>query len=110
LIDLLLGRLEALSLFHCGGGWTPNTALCELASHIKVVAKDLRLQRLERYSNRYRQKWPLHGIVGSITFVGDLAPFLPLLRLGEFLHIGAGTAFGLGPYELQIPHYSKVTG
>jgi len=104
LIDLLLGRLEALSLFQCGG-WTPDTVLCYLADHIKVVAKDLRLQPLEGYSNRHRAKWPLHGIEGSISLVGDLAPFLPLLRRpGEFLHIGAGTAFGLGRYELQIPH------
>jgi hypothetical protein len=103
LLDFLLGRLEALSLFHCGGGWAPDTGLRELAGRIEVMAKDLRLQRLERHSNRHRQKLPLHGIVGKITFAGDLAPFPPLLRLGEFLHIGAGTAFGLGRYELQIP-------
>jgi CRISPR-associated endoribonuclease Cas6 len=103
LIDFLLGCLEVLSLFHCGGGWAPDRGLRELAGRIEVVAKDLRLQRLERYSNRHQQKLPLHGMVGQITFAGDLAPFLPLLRLGEFLHIGAGTAFGLGRYKLLMP-------
>jgi hypothetical protein len=100
LLDLLLGRIEALSLFHCGDTWAPNTALREAARSVQVVAKHLALQRLERYSNRHHQKLPLHGVVGTLSFAGDLAPFLPLLRLGAYLHIGAGTAFGLGHYRL----------
>jgi hypothetical protein len=101
LIDLLLGRLEALSLFHCGDAWAPNTALREAARSVQVVAKHLTLQRLERYSNRHHQKLPLHGVIGTLSFAGNLAPFLPLLRLGTYLHIGAGTAFGLGHYRLS---------
>ena len=100
LIDLLLGRIEALSLFHCGDAWAPNTALREAARSVQVVAKHLALQRLERYSNRHHQKLPLHGVIGTLSFAGNLAPFLPLLRLGAYLHIGAGTAFGLGHYRL----------
>ena len=100
LIDLLLGRIEALSLFHCGDAWAPNTALREAARSVQVAAKHLALQRLERYSNRHHQKLPLHGVVGTLSFAGNLAPFLPLLRLGTYLHIGAGTAFGLGHYRL----------
>lgn len=80
LIDLLLGRLEALSLFHCGGGWPPNTALCELASHIKVVAKDLRLQRPERYCNG--EEVYLGGGSGRILFdkKGDAENFAQKVR------------------------------
>ena len=100
LIDLLLGRIEALSLFHCGDAWAPNTALWEAARSVQVVTKHLALQRLERYSNRQHQKLPLHGVIGTLSFAGNLAPFLPLLRLGAYLHIGAGTAFGLGHYRL----------
>ena len=100
LIDLLLGRIEALSLFHCGDAWAPNPALREAARSVQVVAKHLALQRLERYSNRQHQKLPLHGVIGTLSFAGNLAPFLPLLRLGTYLHIGAGTAFGLGHYRL----------
>jgi hypothetical protein len=100
LIDLLLGRLEALSLFHCGDDWAPNTTLREAARSVHVVAKHLALQRLERYSNRHHQKLPLHGVIGTLSFAGNLALFLPLLRLGAYLHIGAGTAFGLGHYRL----------
>jgi hypothetical protein len=100
-MDLLLGRLEALTFLHCSGEWAPGTRLREAASQVTVVGKDLRPQRLERYANRHQQKLPLHGIVGTITFEGELAAFLPLLRIGEYLHIGAGTAFGLGQYKLH---------
>jgi hypothetical protein len=52
LLDLLLGRLEALALFHCGAEWTPHDALREAARCVQVSAMDLSLQRLQRYSNR----------------------------------------------------------
>ena len=101
LLDLLLGRLEALALFHCGESWSPNTVLREAAHSVQIVARHLSLQPLERYSNRHHQKLPLHGLVGTISFTGNLEAFLPLLRLGEYVHIGAGTAFGLGQYRLS---------
>lgn len=38
--------------------------------------------------------------VGRITLAGPLAPWLPLLRLGELVHVGKGTSFGLGKYRI----------
>ena len=43
------------------------------------------------------------GFVGSITFEGDLKGFLPFLLLGEYIHMGKGTSFGLGKYEIMWP-------
>jgi hypothetical protein len=100
-IDLLLGRLEALAVFHCGAPWTPQEALRDAARQVHVVTKNLTLQRLERYSNRHRHTLPMHGLLGTLSFAGPLGPFLPLLRMGQYVHIGAGTAFGLGRYELH---------
>jgi hypothetical protein len=102
LMDLLLGRLEALTFFHCGGEWAPSVGLREAASQAAVVDKDLQLRRLQRYANRHQQKLPLQGIVGTMTFEGEWAELLPLLRMGEYLHIGASTAFGLGQYKLHV--------
>ena len=100
LMDLLLGRIESLSFFHCGGTWEHNERLREIARDVRVVRRVLSFQPLERYSNRQHRKLPLHGYVGTITFTGPLTEFLPFLRIGECLHIGAGTAFGLGRYRL----------
>jgi CRISPR-associated endoribonuclease Cas6 len=43
---------------------------------------------------------PSGGLVGAITFRGDLADFLPFLLLGEFVHLGKGASFGLGAYRI----------
>jgi hypothetical protein len=101
LMDLLLGRIEALTVFHCGDEWAPSERLREKARSVQIVDRNLYLERLERYSNRKQQKLPMHGILGTITFAGELPEFLPLLRMGEYIHIGAGTAFGLGRYQLD---------
>jgi hypothetical protein len=44
---------------------------------------------------------PMRGLSGAFTLSGDLAPFLPLLAIGETTHLGSGTTFGLGRYVLQ---------
>ncbi|MCE8429907.1 MAG: CRISPR system precrRNA processing endoribonuclease RAMP protein Cas6 [Candidatus Methanoperedens sp.] len=45
-------------------------------------------------------KLKMGGFLGEITFEGDLNEFMPFLKLGEYLHIGKGTVFGLGKYEI----------
>jgi len=42
----------------------------------------------------------LSGFIGEATYEGDIREFLPLLILGEYLHVGKSAAFGLGRYEL----------
>ena len=41
------------------------------------------------------------GFIGSITFEGDFEKFMPFLLLGEFIHVGKGTSFGLGKYKIK---------
>ncbi len=42
----------------------------------------------------------LGGVTGTISYEGDLAEFRTLLKLGEYVHVGKGTSFGLGKYEI----------
>ncbi|ABL66074.1 CRISPR system precrRNA processing endoribonuclease RAMP protein Cas6 [Chlorobium phaeobacteroides] len=56
-----------------------------------------------RYSQRHQQHMQLGGILGSVTFTGKTGQYLPLFRLGEYLHIGKGTTFGLGKYRMVEP-------
>jgi hypothetical protein len=41
------------------------------------------------------------GIVSRATYKGDFAPFWRFLRFGQFVHLGHGTTFGPGSYELK---------
>ncbi len=61
---------------------------------------NLRLIALDRFSRR-QGKLELDGFMGQITFEGPvLSELLPLLVAGEFVHVGSGTAFGLGKYKI----------
>jgi|GEM_PF-143211 len=55
----------------------------------------------QRYSNRQETKMKLGGFIGEIQYCGEaVAEFLPLILAGEILHVGTGTSFGLGKYEI----------
>ncbi|MEF8712438.1 MAG: CRISPR system precrRNA processing endoribonuclease RAMP protein Cas6 [Accumulibacter sp.] len=66
------------------------------------IREDQNLRWLDwtRYSSRQQQKMSLGGVVGTWRLEGPLAPFAPLLQLGEWLHVGKETVFGLGRYTL----------
>ena len=63
--------------------------------------KDLKWQDWTRRSARQQQTMKLGGVVGTWRLHGDLTPFLPALHLGQWLHIGKETVFGLGRYVLE---------
>lgn len=56
----------------------------------------------ERYSRRQDERMRLGGLVGYKIFKGDFKNFLPLLLLGEYIHIGKNTSFGLGKYRIYV--------
>ncbi len=101
LIRNLLRRLSVLSYFHCGKRLDLDfKGLIERAKGVTKVESSLRWVDWERYSARQQSTMLMGGLVGAVTFEGPLAEFLPLLRLGELVHVGKGTVFGLGLYEL----------
>ena len=100
----LLRRLSMLSYFHCGQELQADyKGLIELSGSIKAIASSLKWHDWERYSARQDERMSLGGFVGNVSFSGDLAEFMPYLAKGELVHVGKGTGFGLGRYELN-PH------
>ncbi|MCL0059065.1 CRISPR system precrRNA processing endoribonuclease RAMP protein Cas6 [Dehalococcoidia bacterium] len=99
LIKNLLRRISLLSEMHCNSRLDLDYAeLIEKARNVRIINSNLRWYDWERYSSRQKAKMKLGGFVGNITFEGDLAEFMPFIKLGEYLHIGKGTSFGLGEY------------
>jgi CRISPR-associated endoribonuclease Cas6 len=73
----------------------------EGAKDIAVDRSNLHWRDWERYSARQDARMRLGGVVGSIKYKGALTCFLPILLLGEYLHIGKNTSFGLGKMRLH---------
>lgn len=67
-----------------------------------TLEHDLRWTDWQRWSSRQRQEMHLGGITGECVLRGDLSPFAGLLYLGQWLHLGKNTSFGMGRYELQL--------
>lgn len=102
LIRNLLRRLGLLYYFHCGNKkpkWDHKTIINH-ATEIEIKSSSLKWLDWERYSSRQDSRMRLGGLIGEITYYGDIKPFLPLLRAGEILHAGKNTSFGLGRYEI----------
>lgn len=103
LVRNLLRRLSLLFYFHCEGdpsGWDFN-GIIEKAKEVKVKKRELKWYDWQRYSARQGTKMKMGGFVGGITFEGNLEPFMPLIKAGEVVHVGKGTGFGLGKYEVM---------
>lgn len=98
----LMRRLSTLSYFYGGHRWeTDYRGWIEQAQAVETVFADARWVDWERYSTRQRQTMNLGGIVGDVTYRGPVAPFLPLLRLGEIIHVGKNAVFGNGRFVMM---------
>ena len=101
LVRALLRRLSSLSYFHCGERWeTDYPGWVERAQRVEAVETHLSWVEWRRYSGRQAHRIKMGGLVGSVTYAGDLAPFRPLLALGMLAHVGKGAVFGNGLYTI----------
>lgn len=109
LVRRLLDRVSSLSYFHCGQRWEADFR--ELVEHarqaVELIACDTRWLNVERYSGYQKARLSLGGFVGDATYAGDLAPFLPLLCLGELVHVGKAAVFGNGRYRIRFPFHHR---
>lgn len=101
LVRNLLRRISTLSYFHCGEKIELDfRSMIESAGAVRTEERSTRWLDRERYSSRQKTRMKMGGVVGRMVFKGDLREFMPLLRLGEIVHAGKGTAFGFGKYEI----------
>lgn len=101
LIRNLLRRISLLSYFHCEEELSIDyKGVIDQAKSVTIQQEALRWVDWERYSNRQETRMKMGGFIGSIIFEGDVNPFAPFLLLGEQIHVGKGTSFGLGKYKI----------
>lgn len=103
LLEALLRRISLLMYFHCGQKLQLDyKGLLKEAEEITIEEDRLQWFELTRYSSKQGRWVKLGGLLGQISFTGPLRPFLPYLLLGEQIHVGKGTAFGLGQMKLDL--------
>jgi len=109
LIRGLLRRLSSLAYFHHGWEWQADFAgLIARAETVATVREQTRWVDWERYSARQEARIALGGLVGTVVYEGDLQEFLPLIMLGEHVHVGKGAVFGMGWYTTAEPVEAAV--
>lgn len=104
LVRRLQARLGALAtLFGDGPFGDDPRALAAAADCIEMRPVDAHVARDERRSDDTNEgPSAVRGLVGEARYLGDLGPFMPLLRLGELLHVGKHASFGLGRIQVEV--------
>jgi len=103
LVKALLGRSSSLSYFHCGQQLEADFRglIDRAAEGVHIAQCQTDWQDWSRFSGRQKQRVEMGGLVGRVTYEGDLSDYLPLLALGELVHVGKGTVFGNGKYAIS---------
>ncbi len=97
----LLRRLTLLQYFFCGGYLEKDVIpLLETAKTLQPLHSAFQWQDWVRYSSRQDRKVVMGGFIVSILYEQIPPEVLEILCWGEYLHIGKGTVFGLGKYNL----------
>lgn len=100
--DLVRGVLRriATTFQEFGEGEPPldYRGLVFRAKNVRTVRSGCRWEDPPRYSNRQKERMLMGGLVGDLLYEGEIAPYLPLLELASFLHIGKQTTFGHGRF------------
>ena len=101
LLMALVRRASLLSEFHASGPLLDDFSAMLAKSSAVAEQRELVWRDWARFSSRQQQKIRLGGVVGTWQLEGELTPFLPYLRLGQWLHVGKEATFGMGGYALE---------
>ena len=98
----LRDRINALSTFFGGGPLDADfSKLGRRAEKVRTVASEVKWVERYRTSSKTKQRHDLSGFIGEASYEGDLTEFLPWFTMGELIHVGKHTAWGMGQYELR---------
>lgn len=76
--------------------------LLRRAEAVRVAEDRTRWVDVPSYSSRQGRFTPIGGLLGEVTFEGDLKPFVPWLIWGSVTHVGKDATKGGGWYRLCL--------
>jgi len=104
----IAARLQNLACLYCGAKPESLADFLQYAPQVKIQHTDLywnQYATLQTENNNHRL---IDGYTGLITFSGKFNRYLPLLKIGEFLHAGKDTAYGAGKYRLLHENFKPL--
>lgn len=111
LLRVLYRRLRRLAELYGGDpdGFDAR-GLDVLAASLRLVPQRLHWHEWTRFSSRQNTLMQMGGLIGDILLEGpSAADVWPALWLGQWTHVGKGTAFGLGGYRVQAATSTEDT-
>jgi hypothetical protein len=98
----LVRRVGLLSYFYSEKPFEIDyRGLIAKAEKVKARRSHLEMFSWQRFSTRQERVIDLDGLIGEATYEGNLTGFMPYLKIGERVHVGKNTTFGLGKYEIR---------
>ncbi len=108
LLRRLLARAAMLAGVRAAALPLADSALEQVAA-LRLTQQDLHWDDLTRYSARQQAELPLGGLTGWLRYSSHEAmdAVCAWLAMGEWLHVGTKTTFGLGAYRLAPGRASR---
>ncbi|MCR6098116.1 CRISPR system precrRNA processing endoribonuclease RAMP protein Cas6 [Salipaludibacillus agaradhaerens] len=101
IIRSITRRVEALTKRYDGYVDDDEVSyVCELSNSVKTTSSGLYWSEMSRYSNRRKRKMDFGGLLGAMTFEGDMYHFAPWLYAASCLHVGRNVTFGCGQLDV----------
>jgi len=108
LLRNLIRRVSLLAQFQLGA------AIAFDVHHYNALADQVKDERRlswqdwSRYSTRQQQKMDLGGVQGHWLLREVPVELLPFVYLGQWVHVGKETSFGLGGYQIVEDHWQSI--
>jgi len=102
LVRRLRDRASSLAAFFGDGPVTLDfKGVSALADTVRLAENHTRVVTVNRHSARTGQRHDIGGFIGEATYEGEaIGALMPLVRLGEVMHVGKHAAFGNGRIEV----------
>ncbi len=108
LIKSLGQRTMILSNLYCGSNYELMDIFYSDAKHIKIQQVNLKWVKYIHLQTREQNRLPIDGYIGNIIYEGRFNRFVPLLLLGQYLHVGKNLVYGAGKYNISHEYSRPV--
>ncbi len=100
LLRNIIRRVSLIAQFQLGQALHFDVPHCNTLADQVIEERRLSWQDWSRYSSRQQQKMELGGLLGHWLLMEVPIDLLPFVYLGQWLHVGKETSFGLGRYQI----------